>query len=158
MSWNVQDRPKPLRVHGVGSSPSEAKCDIVLPIAIRDDDGSATLGNVSMPVVENSDIPGLLGITTLKDKRTLIDLNTNKVYFVGPGDYNMSAALPPGTECFQCELSPSGHLILPCCAYDGARESTDGPLTLLNGQQEEAKTHDERPVGRESGSSAQSSE
>ena len=26
-------------------------------------------------------------------------------------------ALPPGTDCYQCEEAPSGHLVLPICEF-----------------------------------------
>ena len=144
LGWKptVTERTRPLRVHGVGTQPSEARHDITLPIGIQKDDGESLLGNVKMPVVPESGIPGLLGITSLRIKRALIDLNDNKMYFVGPGDYNLAAALPPGTECFQCETSPSGHLLLPCTNYESTPSKKDPSLTLLASKTENAKKKD----------------
>ena len=113
-----------------------------MPIGIKKDDGEAILGNVSMPVVPSSGIPGLLGITSLRMKRAIIDLNDNKMYFVGPGDYDLAAALPPGTECFQCETSPSGHLLLPCTNYESTPSKKDPSLTLLANKTEDTTKKD----------------
>ena len=58
-----------------------------------------------------------------------------RIYFLGPGDYNLLKSLPPGTECFQGEIAASGHLVLPCCEYDlgAGNPSIDrGSLTLLS--------------------------
>ena len=104
-----------------------------------------------MPIIENSNIPGLLGITSLKNKRTLIDLNTNKLYFLGPGDYDLPAAMPPGTECYQCEQSPSGHLILPCCEYEGATEKKDSEMTLVTQKETASASSSSASCSKESG-------
>ena len=141
LGWRpeVTERNRPLRVHGVGTQPSEAKHDIKLPIGIKKDNGESLLGSVTMPVVPESGIPGLLGITSLRMKRAIIDLNDNKMYFVGPGDYDLAAALPPGTECFQCESSPSGHLLLPCTNYESTPSTKDPSLTLLTNKSDDDK-------------------
>ena len=61
-----------------------------------------------------------------------------KMYFAGPGDYDLEKALPPGTDCFQCELAPSGHMVFPCCEYSNKSTSKDeGELTLVTKQSKE---------------------
>ncbi len=42
------------------------------------------------------------------------DTSTLRVHMCGPGPYELEKLLPPGTESFQCELAPSGHMGLPC--------------------------------------------
>ena len=60
------------------------------------------------------------------------------MHFAGPGDYNLEKALPPGTDCFQCELAPSGHMVIPCCEYSNKPTSKDdGELTLVAKQSTE---------------------
>ena len=55
------------------------------------------------------------------------------------------SALPPGTESFQCEQSPSGHLILPCTDYESAVKDED--LTLLSKKAEpEQEAPSEKPA------------
>ena len=74
-------------------------------------------GSINLPTVSKSDLPGLLGLATLKKRRTIIDTVTGKLYMMGPGDYDLLKAMPPGTDVFQCEYAPSGHMILPCAEH-----------------------------------------
>ena len=61
-----------------------------------------------------------------------------QMYFAGPGNYDLRRSLPPGTDCFQCEIAPSGHMVLPCCEYDGqSKQHTDGELTLMTRRAEQ---------------------
>ena len=93
-----------------------------------------------MPAVPDSDLPGLLGLTALRRNRAILDLHTMKVYFAGPGDYDLMTAMPPGTDCFQAELAPSGHMVVPCCEYGPPGQDEEHSLTLLS-----------RPPGLENG-------
>ena len=63
-----------------------------------------------------------------------MDLNTNKIYFLGPGDYDLMRAMPPGTDCYQAVEAPSGHLVLPIGEYTspGAHSSPAHSLTLVS--------------------------
>ena len=58
-----------------------------------------------------------IGTRCAEEERAILDLATLKVYFAGHGDYDLTKELPPGTECFQGELAPSGHMVLPCCEF-----------------------------------------
>ena len=40
-------------------------------------------------------------------------------------------AMPPGTDCFQAELAPSGHMVVPCCEYGPPTQEEEHSLTLL---------------------------
>ena len=61
-----------------------------------------------------------------------------KMYFAGPGDYDLNRGLPPGTDCFQCELAPSGHMVIPCCEYGNETgQHGSGELTLVTQQRTE---------------------
>ena len=51
--------------------------------------------------------------------------------FCGPGDIYVDKHLPPGSESFQLELSPSGHIVLPCCEYGQGAAADEHTLTLL---------------------------
>ena len=61
-------------------------------------------------------------MTSLKKCRAIIDTNDNKVYFLGPGEYNLMEILPPGTVAIQGEIAPSGHLVLPCCDFEHVQD------------------------------------
>ena len=84
-----------------------------------------------MPSVPDSDLPGLLGLTALRKNRAILDLHTMRIYFAGPGDYDLMTAMPPGTDCFQAELAPSGHMVVPCCEYGPPTQEEEHSLTLL---------------------------
>ena len=57
-------------------------------------------------------------------------MNALKLHLCGPADYNLEAALPPGTDTYQGVLSPSGDLILPCGAFHGLDLTEDGNLDI----------------------------
>ena len=53
---------------------------------------------------------------------------------MGLGDYveALKAAMPPGTRCFQTEIAPSGHMMLPCaCWKSGTQYKDNQGLKLL---------------------------
>ena len=89
-------------------------------------------GKINRPTVNNSELPGLLGLTALRKNRAVLDLNTLQVHFLGPGDYDLLSALPPGTDTFQGEIAPSGHLVVPCCEFGPKEPSEDNTLTLIS--------------------------
>ena len=55
----------------------------------------------------------------MKALRTLIDCFTGKIFFVGPGRYELR--LSPGSEAHDLEESLVGHLMLPCSRFAGQR-------------------------------------
>ena len=106
--------------------------DCHLPVALKNTRGEKRTGILHTPTVLKSQLPGLLGLNALKRNRAVLDINTNKLYFLGPGDYDLDKAMPPGTDVIQCETSPSGHIILPCCEYDAPSSVVPRPdITLV---------------------------
>ena len=79
-------------------------------------------GTYEAPTITSSDVPGLLGLMSLTKKRAIIDCQKRQLHFVGPGDYDLETTLPAGTESFQCEISPSGHMVLPCSEFSKTEE------------------------------------
>ena len=73
---------------------------------------------LKVPTVPDSGLPGLLGLQSLRTARSIIDTETNKLYMLGPGNYDLMSALPPGTSVIQLEEAPSGHLMMPCDQYN----------------------------------------
>jgi len=131
-------RDRPLSVSGVGHGSQSAPYDCNLPIALKHANGnSISLGSITTPSVSDSDLPGLLGLIAMRKNRAILDLVDLKMYFVGPGDYDLEKALPPGTDCFQCELAPSGHMVVPCCEFDNATKRDDSTLSLVSKQKME---------------------
>ena len=124
-------RPRPLRVQGVGNGAQTCGYDCTLPIALRQKDGkSISIGSIVTPTVAGSDLPGLLGLNAMRRNRALLDVEKMELHFVGPGDYDLSKVLPPGSDTFQLELAPSGHLVLPCSEFSGD-VAEDHSLTLV---------------------------
>ena len=113
----------------------------------HEDSQSVSSGTVTTPAVANSDLPGLLGLTSLRKNKAIIDFSTMKMYFTGPGNYDLNKSLPPGTDCFQCELAPSGHMVIPCCEYDNqSTQRGESELTLVT-RQREGQSREASPPG-----------
>ena len=110
-------RDRPLSVSGVGTGAQCCTYNCHVPCAIPtlagQGVGSYLKGTYKAPCVPNSTLPALMGLESLEQSRAVIDCNTGKVYFLGPGDYKLADCLPPGTKCIQCEHAPSGHLMMP---------------------------------------------
>jgi len=121
-------RDCPLNVSGVGNGSQMCTHNCTLPVAFKRTDGTHSRGTFQVPVVDNSDLPGLLGLQSMRDRDAILDMKTLQLHFAGPGDYNLTQHLPPGTETFQCEIAPSGHLVLPCCEYKGVDREEAGRL------------------------------
>ena len=97
---------------------------------MTDKDGNAITGTYDTPTVPNSTLPALLGLAAARQSRMVIDTINNTVCMIGPGEYNVLSALPPGTQRFKCETAPSGHLMLPCADFSVAAASQQGGLNL----------------------------
>jgi len=124
-------RARPLSVSGVGKGSQECKYDVSLPMAFRKMDDTYTAGDFTTPIAPQSMLPGLLGYTTLKGKRAILDMGSQVLYFPGPGDVDLSRAMPCGTDAFQLEEAPSGHMVLPCCEFAGYdQQSARGHLSM----------------------------
>ena len=80
--------------------------------------------------ISGSEITGLLGLASIRKNRGILDCNTMQLHFCGPGDYELQKALPPGSDSFQLELAPSGHLVLPCCEFDRKKPATSDDFAL----------------------------
>ena len=137
---SYEKRARPLQVSGVGNGAQSCQYDCRLPIALRHAGSSQnSIGELTVPAVQSSDLPGLLGRQSLRDNRAVWDFVTDELYFLGPGDYDLKEALPPGTDTFGLEQAPSGHSVLPCCAFTPASSQSGHALTLISRQQGEPR-------------------
>lgn len=125
-------RDRPLNVSGVGHGSQTCHYDCQLPVCLATTSGERREGIMDSPTISNSQLPGLLGLTACRKNRAIIDTHTNKIYFAGPGDYDLEKAMPPGTEVFQGEIAPSGHLVLPCCEYSARPQPEAQTLSLIS--------------------------
>ena len=131
-----QKREKPLKVSGVGNGSQDCHYDCTLPVALRQSDEETgpdrtVFAELTTPAVAGSDLPGLLGLTALRKNRAVIDFSTLRMHFCGPGDIEVGKALPPGSDTFQLEVAPSGHIVLPCCEFQAQGPISDHSLTLM---------------------------
>jgi len=131
---SYERRSRPLSVSGVGHGSQTCHFDCKLPVSLRHAGGQSTsFGELTIPAVERSEMPGLLGKMALRRNRAVWDFVTDKLYFLGPGDYDLERALPPGTDVYQLEQAPSGHSVLPCCEYSSSSGGvTEHTLTLMS--------------------------
>ena len=128
-----EKRQRPLTVSGVGHGSQECHYDCKLPVALQQTEGrGSVLGSMTVPAVANSDLPGLLGLNALRKNRAIIDFSTLRLHFCGPAGVDLERHLPPGSESFQTELAPSGHMVLPCCEFQRGSTDADHTLTLLS--------------------------
>ena len=117
-------RQRPLTVSGVGKGSQQASHNVRIPYACKTlSGGRYAQGVFEAPCVPESQLPALLGLASMKKQRTVLDLVNNQMHFCGPGEITLN--LPPGTESFQLEEAPSGHLVLPICEYDDADSAED---------------------------------
>ena len=96
-----------VRVEGVGKEHQEVKEIMTIPTCIGGD-----IGLFRAPIVPDSDIPNLLGLATMEQHRTFLDIAGRKYIIPGPG--TVQVTLPKGSKILNLEKAPSGHLILPC--------------------------------------------
>jgi len=139
-------RDRPLRVAGVGHGSQEALHNCTIPICLMQTDGVVNSGTFEAPTIRHSQLPGLLGLSALEDTGAIIDFKRKRLYFPGPGDHNLESTLPPGTEAYQLDKAPSGHLLLPCTHYaaadkqqmGGIKREREPRLALLSAKQEDS--------------------
>ena len=119
-------RTRPLSVMGVGNGNQTCTHDCTLPIAMSRENDTSVAGSFTTPVVANSELPGLLGLKTMRNNRAVLDMVNLQLHFCGPSDINLT--MPPGTKSFQLEISPSGHLVLPCTDFKNMHSNPPDPL------------------------------
>ena len=102
----------PLRVEGVGKLAQQCNHQGVVPLGIRELEGD---GEFRAPIIPDSDVPGLLGLTSLAEKSAVLDCKGKQLIFPGPGGINMQ--LSPGSIVIQLENAPSGHLLIPVSEF-----------------------------------------
>ena len=110
----------------IGHGYQTCDSDGVVPVCLRDTEGKKALGTCEAPLI-SEDMPALMGRVSLQNARTLVDTITNKIYMLGPGGYleALKTAMPTGTRCFQAEIAPSGHMMLPCAGYGSGTSFKD---------------------------------
>jgi hypothetical protein len=101
-----------LKVEGVGKKAQECSQIGIVPLGIPQLGKEA---EYRAPIIPDSDVPALFGLSSLQSKHAIIDCATEKLIFPGPGGVQMR--LSPGSVVIQLEKSESGHLLLPCSEF-----------------------------------------
>ena len=114
-----------MQVAGVGNGSQECNYKINLPIAIPTSEGTQ-LHSITSPIVEGTgaNLPGLLGLDSLRANRAMLDMDKAQLIFPGPGDVKYD--LPPGSTIVPLEVAPSGHLVMVTDDYGRLPKETGG--------------------------------
>ena len=127
----------PLEVGGIGTGTQTATQKVVHRIGLA----NGREANYETPVLPRSGTPALLGQRSLRKLRALIDCFTGRLYFIGPGGYQIK--LSPGSETHELTESHAGHLMLPCSDFQGSK-ATKETMQVMNSQVKKASNA--RPV------------
>ena len=108
-----------MQVAGVGNGVQTCNWELVIETAVPIENGPPELLTWTAPIVEGlgEDLPGLLGMDSLKLNRAIIDIEGKRLIY--PGEGKVEWKFPPGTRVIPLIDSPSGHLCVPIDCYDG---------------------------------------
>ena len=120
---------RPIAVEGVGERGSTAQREVTVPGVVVEATGKPHAADFTAPVIEDSPIPALLGLRSLRELRAVLDMINNRLILCGPGDLQFTP--PPGSRTFQLKASRSGHLLLPFSDYQRLKESPETPRMLF---------------------------
>ena len=105
--------PKPVELEGVGSGTSSMTHSATVPIALNKE----VSGVFETGVINNSEIPALLGLEGMEANHMIIDAKNKRCYLIGPGGYDIK--LSPNSTVHALHKSPTGHLMLPVSNWEG---------------------------------------
>ena len=109
---DYSDLHKNLNIDGVGGGdPSICKQRGKAAIVLSD----GQLASYQAPLIENSDVPCLLGAESMTNMRVVLDLVHDKWISLGPGGMEMK--LSPGSQVLALQRAPTGHIMLPCTEW-----------------------------------------
>ena len=145
---------QPFTVQGVGKGTNEAKWEVHLPIAINDDDGNTRLHEYRAPTVggKGKELPALLGLESMSKQKAVLEMTEGSEYLTFPGEGGYKIEWSPGTKRYKLERPPSGHLILPCDAFNELTVQKGGvptPVTTWHTNQEPATSSRPLPTVEE---------
>ena len=115
-------------VGGIGAGGASTCNELFkIPIGIENTDGMREHGVYTSPEIPKSDVPGIWGLKGMQRRRVLID--TGSLSVIIPGEAGFTIELSPGSQVLRCTMSRSGHMLIPCTHYKGAKDvnGTMGP-------------------------------
>jgi hypothetical protein len=119
---------KPMKVAGVGNGTNNAEWEVRMPIALSDVEGNVTLNEYHVPVVGGmgKELPALLGLQCMARQNSILEMAPGHEFLTLPGPGGYTIHWSPGTVRYKLEKSPSGHLLLPCDAFQGVTKERGG--------------------------------
>ena len=126
----VESRPmsKPLIVEGVGKSSQSTCTEVVVPVATQHGPGL-----YQAPMIPNSALPALLGLTSIEAKSGVLDTRMKKLICPGPGGLEIRCS--PGTIIYDLEKAESGHLLLPASEFQHHRHGASAAAFFAGSSQ-----------------------
>ena len=156
--WKPDQRrmDRPLTVQGVGAGANKAEWEVRMPIAITESvNGELTtkVFDYKAPTVSGAgkNLPALLGLQSMSKQCGVLEMQAGEEYLTFPGQGGYSIEWSPGTRRYKLERAPSGHLILPCDAFQDIKSTTGGLATstkefFTDRPQETASSSTDMPV------------
>ena len=115
---------------GVGNGSQTCAYDCMSPIGLTTVDGVSITAQYTAPIIDDSELPMLLGLQSLRENRSILDMHNLKLHFCGEAGAKIEPG--PGAVTFDLEISPSGHLVLPCSAFKKPDENPQMDDVCLN--------------------------
>lgn len=103
-------------IRGVGQGESTASTVVKMPIGIP----NHGTGTFTGPVLDNSDIPALLGLRTMEEKHGILDMRPGeRCLWLADEARDLKIVPREGAKVQRHQLiqAPSGHLLLPCSDF-----------------------------------------
>ena len=85
------------------------------------------LSSYTAPIIPESEVPSLVGLTTMTRQRVVLDLVHDKWITLGPGGMEMK--LSPGSKVLPLHRAPTGHIMLPCSEWEKVNARAQVALT-----------------------------
>ena len=122
----------------MGNGTQTASHEVVLTAGLQDTSGQFYEEQYSAPCIPNSNLPGLMGIKSLKRNDALIRCKTGEMWFLGPGGVEIKTS--PGSRHFQMKEAASGHWLLPINKFSANAKS--GGITLASDEIDNEKDNE----------------
>ena len=90
--------------------------DCTVPLGLKTVDGAPVSAKYTAPTVDNSELPLLLGLQSLRENCAILEMNKLQLHFCGPAGATIDPG--PGATTLDLKISPSGHLVLPCSHFE----------------------------------------
>ena len=110
-----QQLQEPRYVAGVGQGSQKAEYKTILSTGMVDTSGQYWEETYEAPCLDDSPVPGLVGIQSLEKNDALIRCKTGEIWFLGQGGVKIEPS--PGSRHFQMKKAQSGHWMIPISRF-----------------------------------------